>query len=153
MYIKQCEKDHVAPDFISHDFPELLAQIDQYFMDTTPLAAPRMVNGELELPLLSQQDMGDMLSVSNGWIPLPLVLSEGLEPMYHIQLQVYLINPFPASIRHGIQPTWKPSAPIWIWKKQWLAWNRQDLYKAAETSMLLSKHTHCPCGRPVPCGR
>ena len=57
MYIKQCEKDHVAPDFISHDFPDLLGQIDQYFMDTTPLAAPRMVNGELELPLLSQQDV------------------------------------------------------------------------------------------------
>lgn len=31
--------------------------------------------------------MGDMPPVSNGWIPLPPALSEGLDPVYNVQLQ------------------------------------------------------------------
>ena len=137
MYIKQCEKDHVAPDFISHDFPDLLGQIDQYFMDTTPLPAPRMVNGELELPLLSQQDMGDMLSVSNRWIPLPLVLSEGLEPMYDIQLQVYLINPY--SEHQDAALAYLETVSSYLDMEKALAYlEPANIYINAETRMILS---------------
>lgn len=147
MYIKQCEKDHVAPDFISHDFPDLLGQIDQYFMDTTPLAAPRMVNGELELPLLSQQDMGDMLSVSNGWIPLPLVLSEGLEPMYDIQLQVYLINPF--SEHQDAALAYLETVNSYLnMEKAVACLEPAKIYTKAETSMLLSDTPIAPVERP-----
>ena len=147
MYIKQCEKDHVAPDFISHDFPDLLGQIDQYFMDTTPLAAPRMVNGELELPLLSQQDMGDMLSVSNGWIPLPLVLSEGLDPMYDIQLQVYLINPF--SEHQDAALAYLETVNSYLnMEKAVACLEPAKIYTKAETSMLLSDTPIAPVERP-----
>lgn len=147
MYIKQCEKDHVAPDFISHDFPDLLGQIDQYFMDTTPLAAPRMVNGELELPLLSQQDMGDMLSVSNGWIPLPLVLSEGLEPMYDIQLQVYLINPYSEHQEAALAYLETVSSYLDM-EKAVARLESARIYTKAETSMLLSDTPIAPVERP-----
>lgn len=147
MYIKQCEKDHVAPDFISHDFPDLLGQIDQYFMDTTPLAAPRMVNGELELPLLSQQDMGDMLSVSNGWIPLPLVLSEGLEPMYDIQLQVYLINPYSEHQEAALAYLETVSSYLNM-EKAVACLEPAKIYTKAETSMLLSDTPIAPVERP-----
>ena len=147
MYIKQCEKDHVAPDFISHDFPDLLGQIDQYFMDTTPLAAPRMVNGELELPLLSQQDMGDMLSVSNGWIPLPLVLSEGLEPMYDIQLQVYLINPYIEHQEAALAYLETVSSYLDM-EKAVARLESARIYTKAETSMLLSDTPIAPVERP-----
>lgn len=147
MYIKQCEKDHVAPDFISHDFPDLLGQIDQYFMDTTPLAAPRMVNGELELPLLSQQDMGDMLSVSNGWIPLPLVLSEGLEPMYDIQLQVYLINPYSEHQDAALAYLEAVSSYLNM-EKAVACLEPAKIYTKAETSMLLSDTPIAPVERP-----
>lgn len=147
MYIKQCEKDHVAPDFISHDFPELLAQIDQYFMDTTPLPAPRMVNGELELPLLSQQDMGDMLSVSNRWIPLPLVLSEGLEPMYDIQLQVYLINPYSEHQEAALAYLETVSSYLDM-EKAVACLEPAKIYTKAETSMLLSDTPIAPVERP-----
>ncbi len=147
MYIKQCEKDHVAPDFISHDFPDLLRQIDQYFMDSTPLAAPRMVNGELELPLLSQQDMGDMLSVSNGWIPLPLVLSEGLEPMYDIQLQVYLINPY--SEHQDTALAYLETVNSYLnMEKAVACLEPAKIYTKAETSMLLSDTPIAPVERP-----
>ena len=147
MYIKQCEKDHVAPDFISHDFPDLLGQIDQYFMDTTPLPAPRMVNGELELPLLSQQDMGDMLSVSNGWIPLPLVLSEGLEPMYDIQLQVYLINPY--SEHQDAALAYLETVNSYLnMEKAVACLEPAKIYTKAETSMLLSDTPIAPVERP-----
>ena len=147
MYIKQCEKDHVAPDFISHDFPDLLGQIDQYFMDTTPLAAPRMVNGELELPLLSQQDIGDMLSVSNGWIPLPLVLSEGLEPMYDIQLQVYLINPYSEHQEAALAYLETVSSYLDM-EKAVARLESARIYTKAETSMLLSDTPIAPVERP-----
>ena len=147
MYIKQCEKDHVAPDFISHDFPDLLGQIDQYFMDTTPLAAPRMVNGELELPLLSQQDMGDTLSVSNVWIPLPLVLSEGLEPMYDIQLQVYLINPYSEHQEAALAYLETVSSYLDM-EKAVARLESARIYTKAETSMLLSDTPIAPVERP-----
>ena len=147
MYIKQCEKDHVAPDFISHDFPDLLGQIDQYFMDTTPLAAPRMVNGELELPLLSQQDMGDMLSVSNGWIPLPLVLSEGLEPMYDIQLQVYLINPYSEHQEAALAYLETVSSYLDM-EKAVACLEPAKIYTKAETRMILSGTPIAPVERP-----
>ena len=147
MYIKQCEKDHVAPDFISHDFPDLLGQIDQYFLDTTPLAAPRMVNGELELPLLSQQDMGDMVSVSNGWIPLPLVLSEGLEPMYDIQLQVYLINPY--SEHRDAALAYLETVSSYLDMEKALAYlEPANIYINAETRMILSGTPIAPVERP-----
>lgn len=147
MYIKQCEKDHVSPDFISYHFPELLAQIDQYFVDSTPLAAPRMVNGELELPLLSQQDMGDMLSVSNGWIPLPLVLSEGLEPMYDIQLQVYLINPY--SEHQDAALAYLETVNSYLDMEKALAYlEPANIYINAETRMILSGTPIAPVERP-----
>lgn len=147
MYIKQCEQEHVTPDFISHDFPDLLGQIDQYFMDTTPLAAPRMVNGELELPLLSQQDMGDMLSVSNGWIPLPLVLSEGLEPMYDIQLQVYLINPY--SEHQDAALAYLETVSSYLDMEKALAYlEPANIYINAETRMILSGTPIAPVERP-----
>ena len=147
MYIKQCEKDHVAPDFISHDFPDLLGQIDQYFMDSTPLAAPRMVNGELELPLLSQQDVGDMLSVSNGWIPLPLVLSEGLDPMYDIQLQVYLINPY--SEHQDAALAYLETVNSYLDMEKALAYlEPANIYINAETRMILSDTPIAPVERP-----
>ena len=147
MYIKQCEQDHVTPDFISYDFPELLAQIDQYFVDNTPLAAPRMVNGELELPLLSQQDMGDMLSVSNGWIPLPLVLSEGLDPMYDIQLQVYLINPY--SEHQDAALAYLETVNSYLnMEKAVACLEPAKIYTKAETSMILSGTPIEPVERP-----
>ena len=147
MYIKQCEQEHVTPDFISHDFPALLGQIDQYFVDSTPLAAPRMVNGELELPLLSQQDMGDMLSVSNGWIPLPLVLSEGLDPMYDIQLQVYLINPY--SEHQDAALAYLETVNSYLDMEKALAYlEPANIYINAETRMILSGTPIAPVERP-----
>ncbi len=147
MYIKQCEQEHVTPDFISHDFPALLGQIDQYFVDSTPLAAPRMVNGELELPLLSQQDVGDMLSVSNGWIPLPLVLSEGLDPMYDIQLQVYLINPY--SEHQDAALAYLETVNSYLDMEKALAYlEPANIYINAETRMILSDTPIAPVERP-----
>lgn len=147
MYIKQCEQEHVTPDFLSHDFPALLGQIDQYFVDSTPLAAPRMVNGELELPLLSQQDMGDMLSVSNGWIPLPLVLSEGLDPMYDIQLQVYLINPY--SEHQDAALAYLETVNSYLDMEKALAYlEPANIYINAETRMILSGTPIAPVERP-----
>lgn len=147
MYIKQCEQEHVTPDFISHDFPALLGQIDQYFVDSTPLAAPRMVNGELELPLLSQQDMGDMLSVSNGWIPLSLVLSEGLDPMYDIQLQVYLINPY--SEHQDAALAYLETVNSYLDMEKALAYlEPANIYINAETRMILSGTPIAPVERP-----
>ena len=147
MYIKQCEQEHVTPDFISHDFPALLGQIDQYFVDSTPLAAPRMVNGELELPLLSQQDMGDMLSVNNGWIPLPLVLSEGLDPMYDIQLQVYLINPY--SEHQDAALAYLETVNSYLDMEKALAYlEPANIYINAETRMILSGTPIAPVERP-----
>lgn len=147
MYIKQCEQEHVTPDFINHDFPALLGQIDQYFVDSTPLAAPRMVNGELELPLLSQQDVGDMLSVSNGWIPLPLVLSEGLDPMYDIQLQVYLINPY--SEHQDAALAYLETVNSYLDMEKALAYlEPANIYINAETRMILSDTPIAPVERP-----
>ena len=147
MYIRQCEQDHVAPDFISYDFPNLLAQIGQSFVDSTPLAAPRMVNGELELPLLSQQDMGDAVAVGNGWVPLPLVLSEGLDPMYDVQLQVYLINPF--SKNQDAALAYLETVSSYLDMEKALAYlELVSIYANAETSMLLSGTPIAPVERP-----
>ena len=147
LYIKQCEQEHMMPDFISHDFPELLGQIDQYFVDSTPLAAPQVVNGEPELPLLSQQDMGDMLSVSNGWIPLSLALSEGLEPVYDVQLQVYLINPFSEHQEEAL--AFLETVSSYLDARKAVAYlNPAGIYTNAETGMILSGTPIAPVERP-----
>ena len=147
LYIEQCEKDHVTPDFISYDFPALLAQIDQYFMDSTPLQAPGMLDGEPEVCLLGQQDMGDAQAASQGWIPLPLALSADFEPIYDVQLKAYVINPFSKhqeealaylETLHSYQDMETALASL----------EPVSIYAIAETKMLLSGTPVAPVERP-----
>jgi len=94
LYVEQCEKEHMWPDFQSFQFPELLAQIDQCFPDNMPMPLPEAGDSEIPFPLLSQQDVGQGWPVKQGWIPLFLRLSEDTEPIITVQITAYIINPY-----------------------------------------------------------